>query len=193
MPKAGTDHRTATAERNIEAILDATETLLARGAPATTTAVAAEARVSRVTVYAHFPTREARLEGVAERAIERFASTLADAELDQGPAPEALHRLIAIAWSQIDHLDAIAGAVTDQLSRAALDRAHVSLHAPITSLIERGRAEGTFRADLPTGWLLACYFSLVHACGDQVRAGELESGDAVSLLQRTIGDLLAAR
>lgn len=193
MADAGTDHRTATAERNVEAILDATESLLARGAPATTTAVAAQAGVSRVTVYAHFPTREALLEGVAERVIGRFVSALAGAELDRGPAPEALDRLIAMAWSQIDHLDAIAGTVTGELSRTALDRAHASLHAPVTALIARGQAEGAFRSDLPAPWLLACYFALVHACGDQVRAEALSSADAVALLQRTIGGLLAAR
>jgi hypothetical protein len=101
--------------------------------------------------------------------------------------------MIAMAWSRIDHLDAVAGTVTGQLSRAALDRAHASLHGPIIGLIERGQAEGSFRSDLPAGWLLACYFALVHACGDQVRAGELESDRAVVLLQRTLGDLLAAR
>jgi TetR/AcrR family transcriptional regulator, mexCD-oprJ operon repressor len=193
MPDASSDHRTATAERNVEAILDATEALLARGAPATTTAVAAEAGVSRVTVYAHFPTREALLEGVTERVVTGFAATLVQAELDQGPAPEALARLIALAWSKLDHYGAIADAVIGQLSSVALARAHTTLHEPISRLIARGQAEGSFRSDLPPGWLLSCYFALVHACGDQVRSGVIEPGTAVGVLQRTIGDLFASR
>jgi AcrR family transcriptional regulator len=192
VPEAGSDHRTATAERNVEAILDATEALLARGTPATTTAVAAAAGVSRVTVYAHFPTREALLEGVAARVVEQFAATLSEAELDRGPAPEALDRLIALAWARLDHYGALVDAVTGDLSSAALARAHATLHTPLTELIERGQSEGTFRSDLPSGWLLSCYFALVHACGDQVRAGLIEQGAAVGILQTTIGDLLAS-
>src|SRR5262245_644559 len=154
MPEASSDHRTATAKRNVEAILDATEALLARGASATTTAVAAEAGVSRVTVYAHFPTREALFEAVTERVVTGFAATIEEAGLDRGPAPEALARLIALAWGQLDRYGAIAGAVTGQLSSVALARAHASLHEPITELVERGQAEGSFRSDLPSGWLL---------------------------------------
>jgi TetR/AcrR family transcriptional regulator, mexCD-oprJ operon repressor len=41
MPDTTTDHRRATAERNVSAILDAAESLLARGAAASTSAVAA--------------------------------------------------------------------------------------------------------------------------------------------------------
>ena len=68
------DHRRAVAERNVEAILDAAERLLERRLQATISAVAAEAQLSRVTVYAHFPTREQLLEAVAERAV-RTTST----------------------------------------------------------------------------------------------------------------------
>src|SRR4051794_41881458 len=66
---SSTDHRRATAERNVEKILDAAAGLLARGAAASTSAVAAAAGVSRVTVYSHFATREALLEAGAERAV----------------------------------------------------------------------------------------------------------------------------
>ena len=48
------DHRRATAERNVEAILDAAESLLGDGEATSIAAVAGRAGVSRVTVYAHF-------------------------------------------------------------------------------------------------------------------------------------------
>jgi AcrR family transcriptional regulator len=91
------DHRRATAERNVAAILDAAEALLARGAAASTSAVAAEAGVSRVTVYAHFPTRESLLEAVVERAVRHATETLAAARLGEGSAIAALERLVAAA------------------------------------------------------------------------------------------------
>lgn len=184
--EASTDHRRATAERNVAAILDAAEALMARGAAASTSAVAAEAGVSRVTLYAHFPTREALLEGVAERTIGRAAAALADARLEEGPALDALDRLIAVAWDHLDRGGAIARAASDRLTPAARRRAHEALHAPIRALIARGQAEGTFRADLPVPWLLSSYFALMHACGEEVRAGTLERSDAVGVLQPTL-------
>jgi len=50
------DYQRAIAERNVGAILDAAEELLEERAAASISAVAARAGVSRVTVYAHFPT-----------------------------------------------------------------------------------------------------------------------------------------
>src|SRR3954469_22366790 len=183
---SSTDHRRATAERNVEKILDAAAGLLARGAAASTSAVAAAAGVSRVTVYSHFATREALLEAVAERAGPRATGALADARLDEDPAVEALDRLVAIAWDHLDRSGAIARAAGDELSAAAMDRAHTALRAPIGALLARGQAEGAFRADLPAEWLVSTYFALMHACGDEVRAGRLDRGAAVGVLQPTL-------
>ena len=63
------DHRRATAERNAAAILDATERLLAGGQPLNMRALAAEAGVSRPTLYAHVKSIEAAVEAVVSRAV----------------------------------------------------------------------------------------------------------------------------
>ena len=186
------DHRRAAAEQSIESILDAVETLLGRDDRVTTTAVAAEAGVSRVTVYSHFPTQQAMLEAVASRVVDRFRSSLGEIDLEIGPAPDALDRLIAAAWSQHGRDDAIATALMRQLSAQRLRRSHAALHKPIAALIERGRAEGSFRTDLPAAWLLAGYFALVHACGEEVRAGRIRTADATAILQTSIRDLFTA-
>ena len=188
-PEASTDHRRATAERNVAAILDGAEALLARGAAASTTAVAAEAGVSRVTVYAHFPTREALLEAVAERAVVQATAALEAARLGDDTPLEALDRLIAIAWEHLDRHGAIARSVTDQLPAAAMARAHTALYAPLGALVARGQADGSFRTDLPATWLLATYFALMHACGDEVRAGRVTSADAADVLQKSLRSL----
>lgn len=187
-----TDHRRATAERNVAAILDAAEGLLARGAASSMSAVAAAAGVSRVTLYAHFPTREALIEGVVARVIERAKAALADARLDQGSALEALDRLTAVAWDHLDRGGGIARSAADVLTPAAMDRAHRALHEPIGALIRRGQAAGEFRDDLTVSWLLATYFALMHAAGDQVRAGTLASADAVGVLQPTLRSVFRA-
>lgn len=187
------DHRRAAAEQSIESILNAVETLLEQGTQVTTTAVAAEAGVSRVTVYSHFPTQEALLEAVAARAVQRFRAGLGELDLQAGPATEALDRLIASAWSQHGRYDTIATALMRHLSAQGLRRSHTALHKPITDLIKRGRAEGDFRTDLPAAWLLASYFALVHACGEEVRAGRIKATEAPSILQASIKDLFTSQ
>jgi AcrR family transcriptional regulator len=187
-----TDHRRATAERNVAAILDAAEALLARGAAASMSAVAAAAGVSRVTLYAHFPTREALVEGVVARVIERVRVALEDARLDEGPAVEALDRLTAIGWDHLDRGGGIARSAADVLTPAAMERAHRALHEPIGALIRRGQASGEFRDDLTVEWLLATYFAIMHAAGEQLRAGALASADAVGVLQPTLRSVFKA-
>jgi TetR/AcrR family transcriptional repressor of mexCD-oprJ operon len=186
MPDAATDHRRATAERNIQAILDATEVLLARGDAASITAVATEAGVSRVTVYAHFPDTQALLEAVTKRSVRGFAEHLDAVGLDEGSPLDALDRLIARAWAELERHGVIAEAASGHLSPAALARAHETLHQPIARLVERGRVSGDFRTDVPVGWLVSAYFALVHACGDDVRAGKLAAKDATRILQTTL-------
>jgi hypothetical protein len=71
MARPAIDHRRATAERNLEAIPDATERLLARHAPVSISAVATtEGGLSSPTVYAHFT----MLETVVERASAALAA-----------------------------------------------------------------------------------------------------------------------
>src|SRR5262245_41311671 len=88
-------HQRVIAERNVEAILDAVEELLERRGQASISAVAAQAGVSRVTVYAHFPTWEALLEAAVERAVRRTMTALEAAEPDVGPPVQALERMLA--------------------------------------------------------------------------------------------------
>jgi TetR/AcrR family transcriptional regulator, mexCD-oprJ operon repressor len=181
-----TDHRRAVAERNAEAILSAAEALLARGEKAHTTAVAAEAGVSRVTVYTHFPTPGDLLEAIVKRAVDRVTYMLDALQLERGTAGAALDRLVSEAWSELDRNRAIAEAAGESLNAKAMSRSHAALHRPIAALIERGRREGEFRSDLPAQWLISSYFALMHACADDVRAGRVDAEDASRILQRSI-------
>jgi AcrR family transcriptional regulator len=186
-----TDHRRATSQRNLEAILNAAEELLARGAAATTSAVAAAAGVSRVTVYAHFPTRESLLEAVAERVVSHATSMVDELRLDEGQPFDALERLVAASWTELDRNRMIVQSAAEGLSGAALMRAHESLREPIDALIRRGQQDGSFRQDLPRRWLVSSYFALMHACADEVRAGTLQADEAVDTLRATLTSLLA--
>ncbi len=186
-PTTPHDHRRAAAERSIEAILDAAEELLAGGSDASTSAVAAAAGVSRVTLYSHFPTRPALLEAVAHRVVGRGAEAIAAAEPASGEPAEALSRLIEAAWGKLDRNLQLFAVSRAELGTDALRRAHEQIDAPILALIKRGRRAGAFRKDVPPSWLLATYYALMHAAAEEVNAGRLAGADAVPALKRTIG------
>ena len=65
--------------------------------------------------------------------------------------------------------------------------------AALQRLVERGRREGTFAADVPPGWLLASFRALVHAAGQEVGAGRLDAGAAAEALPRTVLRAFGAR
>src|ERR687885_2305722 len=90
--------RRADAERNIARILDAAVDALADDQEASMGAIAKRAGVVRATVYVHFPTREALLNAVTDRALTEVAAVIAGAEPKRGHPPEALRRVVAAAW-----------------------------------------------------------------------------------------------
>ena len=187
------DHRRATAQRNVGAILDAAEDLLERRMPATVANVATEAGVSRVTVYAHFATREDILAAVVERAVERASEAIDAASPEEGTALEALERVIAVSWKALSRSPGVAQAAAEHLTPDVMTRAHDAGHRRMAGLIERGRREGGFRSDLPTNWLVSCCFSLMHACGEHVRTGRMDEDAALAVLTTTLCDLVAPR
>jgi TetR/AcrR family transcriptional repressor of mexCD-oprJ operon len=192
MPEPALDHRRATAERNVEAILDAAERLLERGREPTIVAVAGEAGVSRVTVYAHFATREQLLEAVVERAVERTSEALDAVEPERGPPFEALGRVIDVGWRDLDRNNSIAQAGGEQLAPEAIRQAHRAAHRRVRKLVDRGRRSGDFRTDVPAEWLVTAFHALIHAAGDDVRAGRMRPGPALRALQATIRDVFSA-
>jgi TetR/AcrR family transcriptional repressor of mexCD-oprJ operon len=189
MAQTTTDHRRAVAERNLEAILDATERLLERRSQVSISAVASEAGLSRVTVYAHFRTLEALLEAVVERAVQRASEALDAAEPDSGPPLAALERVVTVSWRHLERGKATARAAAEQLTPQAVGRAHEAARRPIRRLIERGRREGAFRTDVSADWLVTSCIALMHAAVDEVRAGRMSATVARRALLASIRDL----
>ena len=183
------DARHAVAERNVGAILDGAERVLQRGEQVSISGVAAEAGVSRPTVYAHFPDLERLLEALVERTVRRTMAAIESAEPDRGHAVDALQRLLAASWEELGRHEDIARASAAELSAHAMRRAHHTARTVIRRLIERGQREGVFRTDVPVGWLVTTCLALIHAAAEEARTGELSSKAALDVLLVTVLDL----
>ncbi|MFI7490291.1 TetR/AcrR family transcriptional regulator [Micromonospora echinaurantiaca] len=172
----------AEARRNAAAILDAAVRLLGERPNATVDDVAAAAGLSRQTVYAHFPSRDALLTAVVGRITEEAMAAIDAAAIDEGPAPDALLRLLDAGWRtalRYPVLDsAPAGDGDDELHRPVVDR--------LLRLIARGQAAGEFDPALPPAWLVATTIALGHAAGAEVAAGRLAADQAAAALRTSI-------
>ena len=188
------DHRRAVADRNRAAILDATERLLANRQPLNMQALAAEAGVSRPTLYSHFKTLADVMEAGVARVVTETAATMEATEPDAGPADEALLRMVEASWQKLGTVEALAAGAAEHLPTEYLHRAHAPLMAITGGVIARGQGEGVFRTDLPVEWLVRAYTALIHAADEMARGGHGPGRKkSLELLTTSVLDLLRAR
>jgi TetR/AcrR family transcriptional regulator, mexCD-oprJ operon repressor len=189
MAEPAVDHRRATAERNVEGILDGAARLLERNEQISMSAVAAEAGVSRQTLYAHFPDRERLLGAVVKRAVQGWVAATEQVEPGRGPPVEALGRLIEVGWQEISRSSHIAHIASSELDPETVRNAHEAGVELLRRLIRRGRRDGSFRTDVPVEWLVSAFFGLIHTAREDVTSGRLNSRTALRALSRTVPDL----
>ncbi|MCW3842023.1 TetR/AcrR family transcriptional regulator [Micromonospora yasonensis] len=171
----------AEARRSVSAILDAAVQVLRERPQATVEDIATAAGLSRQTVYAHFPSRDALVAAVYQRMTDEVLAALDEARLDEGPAPEALLRLLRVSWGAFDRYPALPpppGAADVELHQPIFDR--------LTRLIVRGQRAGEFDPDAAPGWLFAATVALGHAGWAEVAAGRMSAADAADAVQAGI-------
>jgi TetR/AcrR family transcriptional regulator, mexCD-oprJ operon repressor len=178
--------RRADAERSIARILDAAVDALGDDQEASMAEIARRAGVVRATIYVHFPTRETLLEAVTERALAETAAAVAEAEPERGDPADALARVVIAAWRKLGRYHALVAINTGTQAPEELRHRHGPVLGRLLPLVERGQADGAFRADVPAGWHLSMLLALIHAGSAELRAGRVPTDQAEAALVATV-------
>ncbi|MDH6462264.1 AcrR family transcriptional regulator [Micromonospora sp. A200] len=171
----------AEGRRSVAAILDAAVRILGERPQASMDEVASGAGVSRQTVYAHFPSRDALLRAVARRLTAQAVAALDAAQLDQGPAAEALLRLLDVNWRTFAHFPLLS-----TVPEADAAELHVPVFERLERLIRRGQRAGEFDPGVTPAWLIAATVALGHTAGNEVAAGRMSAADAEAALRASV-------
>jgi AcrR family transcriptional regulator len=154
--------------------------------------IATAAGVTRQTVYAHFPSRDALIAALVDAARTEGLAAIDAAQLDTVPAADALGRFLEISWELLRRYPLL---FDPALNRSPLPDGHDHHHAVgpwLERLIRRGQRTGDFDRTLPASWLAAAIFELGHAAAEQVAAGHLTTGKAAAVLLESVLRLCGA-
>jgi AcrR family transcriptional regulator len=182
----------ADARRNAERILDATAELLAADPAVSLEQVAAHAGLSRATLYHHFAGRDALLDALTERSITEVAAAIRSARPADGPAGDAMERVLRATWQVIGRYRGLVIVNPRRLEGGELRARLQPALAPVRALIRRGRRSGEFDRELPVEWMIGVITDLIHAASRQVSAGGMRSHAAERALLRTARGALSA-
>lgn len=179
------------ARQSIESILDAAIRTLGERPDASMEEIARAAAVSRQTVYAHFPSRDALIDAVIEQAGAEFTVAFDGLELDQAPPAQALARLLEAGWQ-------IAARYPFLWQQPAVDPGKdAERHAPVLDrmldIVRRGQASGDIDASVPAHWLLSASLALGRAAEDEVKAGRMTIEQATRAMHEGVLRLLGTR
>lgn len=192
-PGATARRRRADAQRSIEAIVGAARRILSERPEASMEEIAACAGVTRQTVYAHFPSRDALIVAVVHSIRDEGLATLEAAGLDNLAPVEAMRKFLTIRWQLVERSAVLLEPMLNRMPTAKNAEAHRGVTVMIERIIARGQESGDFDRNRPLAWLVEATHSLGHVAAAQVVAGKLTTAEAAALLEVSIFQICGAR
>jgi AcrR family transcriptional regulator len=183
---SGTRRRRADAQRSIDAIVGAARTLLGERPDASMEDIAAAAGITRQTVYAHFPSRDALIVAVFQSVRDEGVASLEAAGLDDLPPIAALHEFLTISWQLLERCAVLLAPMLARISDAKKGETHRGVDGMMERIVRRGQESGDFDRSLPVDWLVTATHSLGHAAAEQVIAGRLTTAEAAAVLETSV-------
>ncbi|KAF0845197.1 TetR/AcrR family transcriptional regulator [Nocardia caishijiensis] len=145
--------------------------------------IAVAAGMVRRTLYGHFPTREALVDGLREQAFEQVGRALDTIDIQRSPA-RAIADLTIALWPVGDEFRLLLRLDETQSCVRTTDRLD-SVRRVVITLIERGQADGSISDDLPPFAVAAMLVAMVIALLNAKNDGEWAGADAAEVAGRT--------
>ncbi|MEU6252962.1 helix-turn-helix domain-containing protein [Streptomyces sp. NPDC047043] len=152
-------------------VLRTAAALLTRKSTATMDEVAKAAGISRATLHRHFAGRDALVRALESLGIAECEAALDASRLDEGPAGDAVRRLVG-------EIEPAAGLLAFLYTENQLfegeeqNTGWARIDDRITALFRRGQRTGEFRIDLTPAWLTEALFGLLASGAWMVQSGK---------------------
>lgn len=177
-------------------IVETATRVLVTNRGASTGEIAAAAGVGRTTLHRHFPSRADLVRAVGMAALDAAAAATlpgSDGSGADDAAPRDVLQRLAEALTpvvpQLQFLLAEAALATDP---QVVQRTEEVL-APLRALMERARAEGVIRLDVPAAWVVDAFFGLLLTAWEGVSLGTIAPRAAPTLVVGTLLDGVGAQ
>ncbi|NBE50904.1 TetR/AcrR family transcriptional regulator [Streptomyces boluensis] len=157
-------------------VLRSAAALLSRKSTATMDEVARAAGIGRATLHRHFAGREALVRALEEMGLQELEAAIDTAALDEGPADEAVRRLVA-GIEPLAPLLALLVSENQLFEGDQQNEGWARLDARVSQLFRRGQEQGVFRIDLTPAWLTEALYGLVGSAAWSVQDGRVAAKD----------------
>jgi TetR/AcrR family transcriptional repressor of mexCD-oprJ operon len=157
-------------------VLRSAAALLTRKSTATMDEVAKAAGISRATLHRHFAGRDALVRALEALGIAECEAALDAAGLGEGPASDAVRRLVR----EIEPAAALLAFLytENQLFEGGEQNAGwTRIDERIAALFKRGQSAGEFRIDLTPAWLTEALYGLLASGAWAVSEGRVARKD----------------
>ncbi|MGW7566416.1 TetR/AcrR family transcriptional regulator [Streptomyces tendae] len=164
-----------------EQVLRSAAALLTRKSTATMDEVARAAGLSRATLHRHFAGRDALVRALESLGIAECEAALATARTDEGPAAEAVRRLVR-------EMEPSAGLLAFLYTENQLfegeqqNEGWARIDTGLTELFRRGQESGEFRIDLTPVWLTEALYGLLASGAWAVAEGRVARNDFTHMI-----------
>ncbi|OAT67122.1 hypothetical protein AWB85_13210 [Mycobacteroides immunogenum] len=153
-------------------LLDTVAAFLGRQPNATMDEIAVAVGVGRATLHRYFAGRVALITALNQLAVTRASAALEGARLDEGPASEALRRLVSAYESVAPYLALLLHHYRD-LSIEEAETRWLPIDRQIQEVFLRGQRAGEFRAELTAAWFSDALHALIVAADYSIASGRV--------------------
>jgi AcrR family transcriptional regulator len=183
--------RRADAERSVRAIVRAATQVLGQDPHASMLEIATASGLGRATVYRHFPSREELVLAIRKESSDACEAMITDCRLHEGPASEALSRLVKGFIHIGDRYGVIAHTYAGMEPNTREREEEVT--RPILELMERGQREGEFRTDVSARFLRSAILDMAAVAVREITEGSIAAEEAPDLLTSILSNGICAQ